>query len=667
MDLNLDPANTSSLYIIESFTVAITHASQVVTLPRAIHLSSLVVTQLIDETWTVLVLDTGYTTTTDDDVQSKALLQDETYDDTAIKSITLVAAPSGVDFYQIRVDGVTLDVDPDSSTGLLSENVGTLLSPIRCLEIDLTGGQINDDNHIIEEEWYVSTPNGKQVIVPACGSFYAHDIVVVNASGTALVEGTDFYCVGVNHLKTGLTHHTSAVYDAIVIVMAYTGALKVSYRAFGGDFTRADAYQLKAALERIRQLIENDILVTTDNLGNQALITSINESLGDLSLKVGSLWTGGYGGTWVSRAISVVDNDPHWYTFAEMGDDHDGNHVTRGAAMFRIAALNGTSFDCWFHVDIDLTRTGRECLVTPLSCHNLVDSSPIDGDFLELGSQVVPAVRLIWNPASETEPCVLQIRLAMPDVASGDMPEVVEVLIENRSAATGYWSILTFTETVESGAEDTPSTAGTLGNMTLPAIDSGVALGYFGAYGTVPGDGAYSATYDQNNDGIVDQLDWFITVLGFGATRAIINYREGQIVFAGSIPLDAPAEASDAADAEIVRTVETFGCLIGTDVFTSAIATVKYTIYDRYANSYFEVESHMTPRRSPVPAYVYTLDTQVVFFPMDLCMLRCRIGATALVNSVQIRITPYLGSHSLGAGMDIPHHRFDLVQIAVVY
>lgn len=645
--LNLNTDTTNLVYLITDRTVAIARENQVVTLPRAVHKSTLVITQLNGETWDTLVLDTDYSVTLDDDAQSLALLEDDEYSDEMVRLITLVAGPDGEAFYQIRISGVTLEPDPFSSSGVLSEHIGDLISPIRCLEVDLDGGQVHDDNHIINEHWWVSTPNGKQLILPACGPFYAHDVVIVNQNGVTLTEGEHYHLSGVNHLRTTLTHHPNAVYDVIVITIGYTGDLYVSYRAFGGDYTREDGYQTKAALETLRRFFENDQAVTANNLPYQPIIEDMTGVIGTMSQQLASLWTGGYGGVWSTRPITVLDDDPHWYTFATLTTDRSGTSVTSGSGMFRVAALDGAKFDCWFHLDVDLARTNRELLVTPLSCHNLATFDPVDGNFLGLSSQTVPLLRLVWRVDDLTEGCFIQIKLAMTEVT--EFGNIKELMIENRSAATSNWRIPTFT-LIDSGDED----YGT-GDLTVDVVAGGDVTAFGATLGAKLGDVDFNADYDFNGDNLVDDKDYY---LQRGLGNAIINltYKEGLVLFAGSISLDTQNTP-----------VVTQGLIPSDELLTSDITSFVFTFYDRYTDSYFEAESYMTPRRGNKPAYLYPVGTHVNFYAPDMNCLKCVVDALGYDHSVRLTLTPFVGNHSLGRGMTEPRHQFDLVLITVKY
>lgn len=598
-NLNLDPIHDDPLFQLTDHRVVIHAANQVVTLPRAVHATSLVVEKQSGESWVGLVETTDYTLNNDSDALSKALLSDPDFSGQLVSGFTMVGGPAGAELWTLRITAVTLEVDPYGVAGILDHVVSDTVAAIRCLEPDYSG--LREDNFIHTEEHYVSTAVGKQIILPACGPFYLHDLTLtVKSTGTVLTLGTDYIVAGLDTQRTKDTVHSSAVYRAIYLNLAITGVVQVDYRAFGGEFTRHDGEYTRAAIETILRYLGASQRNLNNAVINAPVVTDLVSRLRELELQLSLIWDGGFSGVRHLRIITVLDEEYHWINIGHLYRTPEGLRVNQGHSTFRVIGLTNLNLDCWFTVSFNSDLPHEQLLLSRLAAQNSVTVDPVSLEYGELGAQLIPRVRAIWG--SDTG-AVLQFALPIRGLAPGSM---AEIMVEAHNTTTNPWQLLAEPTSVH-GDHDT--------NVPLP-------------------------------DGSL----W--TSAGGSQRVRTLDYQNGVILWTGSLPLDNQPGWRIA-----------HGVPYSEELYTTDLSKLVATFYDRYTDSFFDAEGGVLPRGGDLTAADYTYHTTLLFYPLDLCGLELRIlGAMGKRIQIQWRATP--GSHSLGEGMAYPVERFELVRVA---
>lgn len=474
-NLNYDPESTDELYLIEDHRVMVFVADQVVSLRRVAYSSSIEVYLLDDEGGDPVLLeeDTDYELgDIDQDATSLALLETEDpFTEELVSDLTIIRAYT--ENYQISINYVTLEYDPALYTppgedgpeptpalmqtflndiNLLKSTNSPVLSvtteildPVQVLEIDLTG--LNEDNHIIEEEHLVTTPNGRCVVRTANGPFYQHDLVILDPNGDPLASGTDYVCVGVDVGRTKATYHTSPVYYCVLITAAITGTVKVSYRAYGGEFTDADGIALRDAVASVIRYLTSNRFLTEEAMGESNLFTDFIDRLGVIENRMDYLWLTGVGGQYASYVISGAgDTDHHWIPFATLYQNLDEELVESGEGIFHIAGVTYMDLDITFQVMFDKNNTDRPFVYKVL--YGVNNAEVTDGlDYSAISEQILPKLRIVYG-AGDTG-MQLQIHLPVRDLSG-----TAEILVENRSNPLSEWQLFTTTAITHGDYDD---------------------------------------------------------------------------------------------------------------------------------------------------------------------------------------------------------------------
>lgn len=305
----------------------------------------------------------------------------------------------------------------------INEITSITVDTIRVLDEDRTG--VNPDNLIEEEMHTLDVPNGRQVIRPATGAFWQHDIVIVNdADETVLIQGTDYEIVGMNRPKTAIAEHPSAVYDYIFVTAPIVGTVRVTYRAFGGSVSIHDINSIKDVLISIVDNIQSSGYLTEENIGNLSLIVGILNDINELQDDV-------YHYVTAMHTYAAPTDGKHWFTIGSLyRDNWDTETLKQGSVHLGIK-----SFTRQWQYDV-LLSIGLERLDEPLKV-NVLSSSDTDNQF-EMDSydmlpeREVPQLRLVWKvePGGVYTGALLQI-------AQEHIHDEQEVLLVTDKSGTG--------------------------------------------------------------------------------------------------------------------------------------------------------------------------------------------------------------------------------------
>lgn len=379
---------------------------------------------------------------------SAARLQDNLFAAELIKSIRNKEIFSGSRTYVVEYQALQLlpsEYDygvngPTPNPGLMEELITTTrflrdvkdplvsvtsvtVDSIRVLDEDRTG--VNPDNLIEEEIHTLDVPNGRQVIRPATGAFWQHDVVLVNDSNeVVLIEGVDYNLVGLNRSKTAIAEHPSGVWDYIFVTTPMVGNVRVTYRAFGGTVSIHDINSIKDVLSAILENLRTSGYVTEEGLNNAAVVVQMLNDISELKDDV-------YHYVTAMHTYKAPTDGKHWFTIGSLHRDAWDTETLRAGGIH----LGIKSFTRKWQYDVILSA-GLERLSEPLKLRVLASADVTNQFELDsydrLPDRDVPELRLIWKiePGDVYTGAVLQI-------AQHHIHDEQEVLLVTDKSGTG--------------------------------------------------------------------------------------------------------------------------------------------------------------------------------------------------------------------------------------
>lgn len=513
----------------------------------------------------------------------------------------------------------------------VSDVVSETLASVQILDEDYTG--LNENNHIFNEEHQVNVPNNICVIRPANGSFYKHDLVLTH-NGTNLTENRDYIVRGVNHGKTRISSHKSGVYEYIILTSAIVGTVQVSYRAFGGEITANDFYNLRDSLIELTQLMESGQFVTIDNLPKQPIIIEILNRLAYVEEAVRHYAQMSF--TYTVRTFmynNKVYNDTNWVDVATVshGPWSELNPISSiGTGYFRLSIP-------WFDYDADFTltynMTSGKLELEETSVHT---SSYQNNGIDHFVSRLVPKFRIVYDSEDLNHGMVLQ--MSINGMTAGD----TNVVLYDKTGSSTIWDLIDSKGSIHPNTEF---------NTTLP-------------------DGTEWST---NND--TSKATEEVSIIGDGYTAwagsmCIVDienqsYRTGEIYTSKD---NTWVVDSDKAD-ELLQ-VELDGCTLtdvigNNDIDVAQIKGVRVRLFDRYLQQ--DVDESSTQVISRTEGSESKVEPIVMYYIHDLCSLHCILkqtkqnvaanGSTRILSNYTLIVKSKSGTSSL------MNQRFDLKQI----
>jgi hypothetical protein len=284
------------------------------------------------------------------------------------------------------------------------------------LEEDLTG--VNDENLVYEEIHQVNVPANKQVIRTAAGSFYEHDLVLVNVqTGQPLVRGDDYEVLGLNRPKNRVAEHPSGVYDYVFLITPIVGDILVTYRAFGGIVTTKDINAIKDVLADLVKMFSDGQFLTADSLPYTTTIIQILSRLASLEDGAKHFVTAEH------RIVSDEDGR-HWYSIAELyTDSHSADVLTAAHVHLSIQSeTQGWVYET--HLSINLLRIHEKLRINVASSLDKNHHFSL-GEYENVGNEEIPELRIVWidDGAGNLSGSVIQIGLMM----EANIPETFTV------------------------------------------------------------------------------------------------------------------------------------------------------------------------------------------------------------------------------------------------
>ena len=505
------------------------------------------------------------------------------------------------------------------------------LATVQILEEDYTG--LNENNHIFNEEHQVNVPNNVYVIRPANGSFYKHDLVLTY-NGTTLVENSDYIVRGVNHGKTRISSHKSGVYEYIILTSPIVGFVNVSYRAFGGEITSKDFYNLRDGLIELTQLMESGQFVTIENLPKQSIIIEILNRLSIVEEAVRHYAQVSF--TYTIRTFlynNKIYNDTNWVDVATVshGPWSELNPISSiGTGYFRLSIP-------WFDyvADFALTYnlTSGKLEIAETSVHT---STYQNNGINHFSSRLVPKFRIIYDSSDFNHGLVLQ--MSINGMTAGD----TNVVLYDKTGSSTIWDL------IDSKGSIHPNTE-------------------FEA--TLPDGTEWSSSGDTSK--VTDE----VSIIGDGYTAwagsmQVVDienksYRTGEIHTSVN-----NTWIVDSSEHDELLQVEQEGCTLtdvigNNDIDVTQIKGVRVRLFDRYLQQ--DVDESSTQVISRTEGSESKVEPIVMYYIHDLCSLHCIIKQTKqnieANGSIRTLSNYTLVVKSKSGTSSLINRRFDLKQI----
>jgi len=445
-----------------------------------IHSSSLTVS-LVDGTGTVLIRNTDWEVRPEDVDQTamaRAKLENNTFSGSLIKSITMKSnkalnkpvAMTYQEFYLTNPgrtfdDGRPLEITPDIIKSLITgladvrQQVANVNSPVvsnivapQLLPFDINKERLG--NRIIGEPAVANTVSGAKVIRLTQGAFFK-DSLVIRHNGTTLNPTTDYLPVVLSSL-TDKTTNISGIYQYILITKALSGNLSIDYHAVGGDVQPADIKSNYDLMVAIKTHLDDGIFITSETVTETPAFRAFNARLNLLEEDMRRLLTGvpTYGDTSsnnaVTRPISTIDANFHWWTIAELYQVEGSPDIIRADQFKGRVYLPNSKIALTFAVDLNIDSVRNK---VSFETETLVfDPQYKLFETLSVTAPQYPMIRVVWNESSETfSGAYIQFGVPLPDL-------VDQMVVEDMSTAESCWILSRQNEYIVGQPNATPST-----------------------------------------------------------------------------------------------------------------------------------------------------------------------------------------------------------------
>jgi len=510
--------------------------SQKIDFSVPVYLDSLSLT-IVDSINTPMSKDIDWVVTSDDyadTAMARVRAYDPDHDAILINSLTITKVFASqykinlnyqrlypVEVKKSLLNDMRLDVTPDLLGNMLEQiaYLTSITSPINDIHsteednplmLEIDRHKTNPLNLVTDEIHSVNTLENRNVIRPVAGAFFKDSVIVrIKDNPDVLVEGTDYKVFGLNLEKTKQTSNTSGVYNFILFLRSYVGELQVTYHAYGGDATLYDVISLNKKINNVTSYLTESAFLTANSIGNAPILQQLNSKITTLEEDMRKLLSGSpsYGdvsdGSAIVMKVASVDDDLHFYTFAELFKvDGSDDIVTADRMQFRVSTLNSKiMFDAI--VSVNLNNRTDPFTVDVLSGNYPKGFVPFE-DYSGIANLIRPQLRVIYNDNEfQNSGVALQIGLNL----AGIIEETI--VIEDLSGKESCWKLIT------------PST------LAISAQDNLVEL---------PNDGHI---YDELNS-------------DSRAYATLVPFEDGYLAWAGSVPLNSPVGGLIVTDLEHV-------------------------------------------------------------------------------------------------------------------
>ena len=415
-----------------------------------------------DGTGRVLVLNVDYEIQDDDideTAMARAFLENAGFTKTLVKSVTIVSetyvtlrvAMTYQEFYLTNPgrtfdDGRPFEISVDfiknlaTRVGLLGQQVARVNSPVvssptvpALLTLDIN--KELSANVISGETVQINTVGDNKVILPAQGAFFA-DSLTLSFDGTPLVATTDYLPILLSPLTKQSTN-VSGIYQGILITKELSGEVTVGYHAVGGAVQRDDIRAVYNLMAGIRDYLDGGTFITADTIVDTVAFRAFAARLNLLEEDMRRLLTGTptYGDSSsnnaVTRPISAVDSDFHWWTIASLYKVEGSNDIIRADQFKGRVYLPTAKVALAFTVDVNIDQDR-------LAASMRTDSLVFDPGYVLFGDLSVaepqwPMVRVVYNNSADSfSGAYIQVGVPLPSLS--DM-----MVVEDFSSPESCW------------------------------------------------------------------------------------------------------------------------------------------------------------------------------------------------------------------------------------
>lgn len=434
--------------------------------------------------WEVLVDDEDTTTL------SKLSNAEPNFDKTILSSITItrtITTPLRVQMVYQQVYPVTFKTSFSGNELVEMSADGWINMQSRLANVEALAARVNDvvadtprnpvflefdlhkenpDNVIHDEDYVVNVFDGKNVILPAQGSFFKDSVVLVipalteQDDDTPLDFGTDYIFIYANHAKTAQSRNGPGIYDGIKILRSMAGTVRISeYHAVGGNLTLGDGKTLLERIANLERFILTNTFVTENGLPSSRPMVTLSNRIVNMEDQLRILTSGspfygdstGGNGVAVPKRIRANDAGFHWWTIAKMYKVGTAPDIFLRDRMRLRINLVEAKLQADVAISVDISRPDFRLSVD-------ADGVLQDVNFTLYGIEtsptltVMPKFRIIWNQDVVASSGVyLQIGL--------HLPTLTETLVLNDHSGIESTLIL-------------DGTTGTVGNRLLPNDDN---------------------------------------------------------------------------------------------------------------------------------------------------------------------------------------------------
>ena len=315
--------------------------------------------------------------------------------------------------------------------------------------LELDPDKSNPNNYITAETHRVDVINKRFIIQPKGGSFYKDSVTVFHPdSNTTLVEGTDYFIIGMDEDKTKATSHTSPVYNFILVTAQIAGIVEISYHAFGGDPTIDNYRELLKNYNNIVLYLNESKTITEDTMGATSIMTSLFERIESLERNMRRLQgTPAYGDITSGKCIlmKLFSDRPglHWYNIASLYTTNGTNMQPCKADTFMFRLQSQIShFQFTVAVSVDLTNTSGDRFNVNVISENYPRGYVPFVDYGNIDKIIRPQLRVVWNEDDSITGAYLQLGFTLTNM----LEETIS--IEDLSGHESCWKLVEEVATV---------------------------------------------------------------------------------------------------------------------------------------------------------------------------------------------------------------------------
>lgn len=367
------------------------------------------------------------------------------------------------------------------------------------LEEDLTGTW--PQNYKQDEEHKVDTTTGVDTLMPARGSFYAHDFrmwrysprtgtvqmankeynlknqaifiykeasqigsssakttttkrvylteenyddyigmagtFIDRAKATLMRNGIDYELTNLNVAKTEKSESEYGVYDTIRMLTAFKGSIMITYHAFGGSVVFEDVQDMRQDILNTMRILYSKNLLTSDTLDKQPVIKDLINRIAIMEQYHSHF-------NQVEHAIYMGTKGFHWFNIAMLYDLAWGRELTAVDEIGTFRVESKVRRWCYeFVVSVDLKKK----IANMLRCKTLATTDVAVSDLKDyvqyLSQHDDVAIRICWCGDGTKSGLMLQLGWNFDHYPSDvNGVDTDTVIVTNKSGMTSKWKLV---------------------------------------------------------------------------------------------------------------------------------------------------------------------------------------------------------------------------------